>query len=331
MIGATAIRRLGVRRLTRRRRTLSIAPRLRRRLLAIALAALALGAGYLLWLRDSSLVAVQEVTVTGLTGDGSARVRAALTGAAREGTTLHVARGAIERAADAFPTIRAVEISPDFPHAMTIRVIEHRPAAVLVLRGSRVPVAGDGSILAGIPVRSQLPEVKVEGASPGRRLGPGTALDAVRVAGGAPRPLSGRLEWVARQRGKGIVVGVKDGPDLVFGDATRIAAKWAAAVRVLADPDATGADYVDVRIPERPAAGGLPVSTVAPVAPAGPARAPGTAQSAPDQATSVPPSAPPASQSPQTTPPPSAPATGPVPQASPGGGGTGSPTAPAQP
>ena len=39
--------------------------------------------------------------------------------------------------------------------------------------------------------------------------------------------------------------------------------------RVLADPDAAGATYIDVRLPGRPAAGGLPAATLAPVAPAG--------------------------------------------------------------
>ncbi len=95
------------------------------------------------------------------------------------------------------------------------------------------------------------------------------ALDAVHVAGRAPAPLAGRLTKVERERRRGVVVHLKDGPEVVFGDATRLAAKWAAAVRVLADRDAAGAEYVDVRIPERPAAGGLPVETVAPVAPAG--------------------------------------------------------------
>jgi hypothetical protein len=40
-------------------------------------------------------------------------------------------------------------------------------------------------------------------------------------------------------------------------------------VRILADPEAAGASYIDVRLPGRPAAGGLPAETVAPVAPAG--------------------------------------------------------------
>ena len=48
-----------------------------------------------------------------------------------------------------------------------------------------------------------------------------------------------------------------DGPDLIFGDASEARDKWFAATRVLADPSAAGATYLDVRIPERVAAGGL--------------------------------------------------------------------------
>ncbi len=40
-----------------------------------------------------------------------------------------------------------------------------------------------------------------------------------------------------------------------FGDATRPHAKWLSLARVLADPSSAGASYIDVRLPERPAAG----------------------------------------------------------------------------
>jgi hypothetical protein len=48
-----------------------------------------------------------------------------------------------------------------------------------------------------------------------------------------------------------------------------VRAKWAAAARVLADLEASGASYVDLRIPGRPAVGGLEAETITPVAPAG--------------------------------------------------------------
>jgi cell division protein FtsQ len=312
VIGAATARRLvPVRGRLRVRRALTLSPRARRRLLALALAALALASGYFLWLRDSFLVAVREVSVTGVTGRDAQRVSSALAAAARDGTTLHVDREAVERAADAFPTIRALELQPDFPHGMKIRVIEHRPAAILTIGARRVPVADDGSILAGLPVRGRLPTIEVDGVVPSRRLSPGIAFDAVRVAGATPAALAGRLESVARERRRGIVVRTVDGPELIFGGATRIAAKWAAATRVLADRHAAGADYVDLRIPERPAAGGLPVGTVAPVAPAGPSITP--APSGPNTGVAGPAvAAPPAQSSPRTGAPPT-PAEGGVP------------------
>ncbi len=78
----------------------------------------------------------------------------------------------------------------------------------------------------------------------------------------------------------GLVVTLHEGPELIFGDATHMDAKWVAATRVLADPEAEGASYVDVRLPGRPAAGGLPAATVTPVAPAGTPVTPGTGAAA---------------------------------------------------
>ncbi len=267
MTGALATVRL---RLAPWGRALTPSPRFRRRVITLLVASAVLAAAYMLYLRDSGLVAVKQVTVTGLTGAAAGDARAALERVAQDSTTLHVDRAAIEQVAGGFPAIESVVITPDFPNAMGIRVIEHRPAAWLQLGERKVAVARDGSILAGLHVKGSLPTIAIEGGFPAKELEPGPALDAARVAGGAPAVITQRLEKIERERARGVVVHVKDGPELVFGDAGRIAAKWAAAVRVLADRDAAGAEYIDVRIPERPAAGGLPVETVAPIAPAGP-------------------------------------------------------------
>ena len=129
-------------------------------------------------------------------------------------------------------------------------------------------MAGDGSVLSGLPVKGALPEIELEGRLSGGRLAAGPALAAARIAGAAPLALLPRLEAISRSGRRGMVVRVKDGPELLFGNATQLAAKWAAAARVLADRGSSGAKYVDVRIPGRPVAGGLPVETVAPIAPA---------------------------------------------------------------
>lgn len=249
-------------------------PRLRRRLVAVVLVATVVGAAYMLWLRDSGLVAVEQVEVAGLTGRDAERVRSALDGAARGMSTLHVDQDALEQAAASFPVVQAIEVEADFPHRLKITVIEHQAVAVLVTGAKRIPVARDGSVLAGLPTEGSLPEIRTGAPVPPAQLEPGATLDAALVAGGAPGVLVPRLDEVRRESERGVVVAVKDGPDLIFGSTDRLAAKWAAAVRVLADPDSAGAEYLDLRLPERPAAGGLAVETVAPVAPAGAPAAP---------------------------------------------------------
>jgi cell division protein FtsQ len=243
--------------------------RLRRRLLLLAAASLLLAGGYQFWLRDSSLVAVERVTVTGLSTSDAERVRVALGAAGRSMTTLHVDHEALERAVAGFPAVRALEVATDFPHGLSIHVVEHVPAAIAVGDGGRVPVAGDGTILHGLPVEAGLPTVDVEGAVGVDHLRDPTARAAVAIAGGAPAALRGRIAEVDVDGELGQVVELRDGPELIFGDATRVTAKWAAAARVLADLEASGASYIDVRIPGRPAAGGLPAETIVPVAPAG--------------------------------------------------------------
>ena len=57
---------------------------------------------------------------------------------------------------------------------------------------------------------------------------------------------------------QGLEADVRHGPAIIVGDGTRLRAKWIAAARVLGDPGAKGATYVDVRLPERAVAGGLP-------------------------------------------------------------------------
>jgi cell division protein FtsQ len=252
-----------------RARTLLASKRLRRHLLLLATGLLVLAAGYQFWLRDSSFVAVEKVTITGLSAADSERVRLALTTAGRSMTTLHVDHEALERAVAGYPVVRDLEVTTDFPHGLEIHVVEHVPAAIAVGGGGRVAVAGDGTILQGVTADKRLPTVEVEGAVGVERLRDGTALASAAIAGAAPASLRTRIEEVGVDGRLGQVAQLRDGPEVIFGDAARLRAKWAAAARVLADLEASGASYVDVRIPGRPAAGGLPAETIVPVAPAG--------------------------------------------------------------
>lgn len=247
----------------------ALSPRLKRRLLALAALSLVLAGGFQFWLRDSSLVAVKEVKISGLTTKDAPRVRIALANVAEEMTTLHVDRERLDRVVEAYPVVRELKVTPDFPHGLRVEVVEHVAAAMAVSDSGQVPVAGDGTLLRGLPVEGRLPTIAVDGMLGGDRLREGDGLAAAAVAGAAPALLRRRIDNVSRRSDDGLVAELGDGPVLVFGSASQLRAKWAAAARVLADPDAKGASYIDLRIPGRPAAGGLPTETVIPVAPAG--------------------------------------------------------------
>jgi len=50
---------------------------------------------------------------------------------------------------------------------------------------------------------------------------------------------------------------MENGPKLYFGGAAQLAAKWGAAAQVLSSSTSRGAAYLDLRIPNKPVAGGL--------------------------------------------------------------------------
>ncbi|HEY1358069.1 MAG TPA: FtsQ-type POTRA domain-containing protein [Thermoleophilaceae bacterium] len=212
---------------------------------------------YMFWLRDCWLVKVEHVSIRGLTE--SPQLREQLAQEARTMTTLHVDHDGLDNVVAGYPAVERVEVDADLPHTLRIDVIERQPAAVLVSGRTRMPVAGDGRLLRGLRTSASLPVIKLSGALPGERLGPGTPLREAEVAGAAPLALRRRLSTVIETKDRGLVARLRKGPDVVFGSARQLSVKWLAAARVLADSGSRGADYVDVRLPERPVAGGLPV------------------------------------------------------------------------
>lgn len=222
--------------------------------LVIALVFLgALLAGGWIWLRGSSLVAVEQVKVTGAGGSDSAEIRSTLASVARDMTTLNVDRAALQESVARFPIVRSLQVTTDFPHAMKIRVIKRRPVAVLVGAGVPVAIASDGVLLRGERTPG-LPAVTAKVPYGAQRITGGQALEQVRLLAGAPDHLLRRVSAVSASPA-GYTVRIAGYPELRFGPAERLASKWAAASRILGDPSVAGASYVDLRIPERPAVG----------------------------------------------------------------------------
>ncbi|HEX7290041.1 MAG TPA: hypothetical protein VF250_02835 [Conexibacter sp.] len=228
------------------------------RALLAAGAALALLLAGWFWLRDSSLVAVRTVEVTGIDGAQGARVRAALEEAARSMTTLHVRHDALDTAAAPFSIVKRLEATTDFPHTMRIHVVTNVAVGAIDLGGRRIAVTSDGTILRDVIAPAALPEIPLRGMPTGARLTERGAVAAVAALGAAPSALRNRVEAVRTTAASGLELQLAHGPLLVFGSGERLAAKWAAAAAVLADPEAAGASAIDVSAPEHPAVAGLP-------------------------------------------------------------------------
>jgi cell division protein FtsQ len=223
-------------------------------LLALIGLLLALGGGWL-WLRDSSLVAVTRVTVTGVSGSDAGKIRQALEASARSMTTLDVSIGQLRNAVSPYPVVKDISVSTKFPHGMRITVYEQRPVGAVVVAGHRTAVAADGILLPNVPAPASLPAIPVRVLPGGDRVSERGTRNAVALLAAAPDQFLGRLTQVITVPAHGLVAQLRDGPTLYFGTATRLEAKWAAVTAVLADHSSEGARYIDVTDPVRPAAG----------------------------------------------------------------------------
>lgn len=238
-------------------RSLTFAPRmpdlrrLGRRAGVVGIALLALVAGYMLLVRDSSLVAVERVSVTG--AEREPAVEAALAAAATEMTTLHVDEDALRAAVADQPSVLALDATADFPHGLTIEVDVRRPVAYLEASGGTI-LAGDGVVLdTGVERPEGVPAVEVDGAAVEGRAD-GAALALARVLGASPEVLLAEAES-AEITDDGPVVSMGPGIELRFGDPSQADLKWSAAAAIIADPDLDSAAYIDLSVPSRPVIG----------------------------------------------------------------------------
>jgi cell division protein FtsQ len=234
---------------------------------AAVLAVAALAGGGAIWLRDSSLVAVTDVRITGVTASDGEQVEQALRSAADGMTTLHVREQALRSAVKPYASVGDVAATADFPHRLNIRVIERRPVAALATDNEptkRTPVTGGGIVLKGVNADRGLPSVFLNAQPAGERVTDKKILNALKVAAEAPEPLLNKTDELTVDD-RGVIAALHNGPELVFGTGEHANQKWAAAARVLAEISAQGASYLDLRIPGRVAAGGLaPIATPTP-------------------------------------------------------------------
>jgi cell division protein FtsQ len=228
----------------------------RRRLIVVGLIAAVLAAVYFLWFRDSSLVAVDEVKVQGVTANAE-EITAALERVGGEQTTLHVDDGELADAVSRFPTVASIRADASIPDKLTIVVTERPPVAAAKVEGRRVAVSGEGFILLGVEAERDLPVLEVK-APPeeGTVQLDEEATAQAEILGAAPESLRKFLVGASWQEDHdGVVVEMEGAPELRFGPAEDAEEKWRTAAAVLASPDVDAPSYVDVSVPGRVASG----------------------------------------------------------------------------
>ena len=229
-------------------------PRLGPLLLVSVLLLAGLLVGGYFWVRSSSLSAVRNVQVVGLSGAEAGQIRDALETTARGMSTLNVSTGEFHNTVAAYPEVKSVRASASFPHSMKITVVEQDPVAVVVAGGHRTVVSGDGTLLPNVTPSAALPTIAMSVAPGGTTLA-GAALQEAELLADAPYALLSRIASTTESSTHGLTVALRDGPQLYFGAPTRLTAKWNSAVAVLANSSSAGAAYIDVTDPSRPAAG----------------------------------------------------------------------------
>jgi cell division protein FtsQ len=213
-------------------------------------------AGAWMWFRDSPLVSVQQVTVSGQSGADASQISAALESAARTMSTLDVQLGRLRRAVAPYPVVKDIRVTTHFPHGMHIEVIENVAVGAIDAGGQKLAVAPDGTLMRDVTVSASLPTIPVNVAPAGSHVVSGPAAAAVKLLAAAPDELLTKISQVTTVAPHGLVAQIRGGPSIYFGDTTELSQKWIAASEVLGDPGSAGAVYVDVTDPQRPAAGG---------------------------------------------------------------------------
>ena len=245
----------------RRRRVARARGRQRRGIALIGLGALA-ALALLWWLANGPMLAVGDVTVRGYDRpDGDALV-AAIDEAASGGTMVSPPVDEIRDAAAAFPWVASVSVQRDWPRGVAVEVTMARPAAVAAAAGGEpAVVAASGRVLGPVPEDAGLGWLRVPSPPPAAGYAlPEADRAALDFLAAAPPEAARRVRRLGMDATGALSGRIDGGPALRLGRPEHLAAKARALGLVLAQvpaEDLAAATYIDLRVPQRPAIGGL--------------------------------------------------------------------------
>lgn len=235
---------------------------------------LALFGIYQFWLRDSSLVAIKELEIAGLSGESkeTRQIDEAVRTAVGEMTTLHADQDLLDRELARFPRVAGSRIETSLPDKATVTLTLRTDGSVFGDGPDALLIATDGTVLGsaagqegklpliseGDPPAGEAANDPGAGGNQGSPSGnpagttlSGRTLNQALVLGAAPAEIRPFIERSGMSP-EGVEVFFRNGPEILFGDATHADQKWRAAAALIADPEFESSSYVDLTVPRRP-------------------------------------------------------------------------------
>lgn len=224
-------------------------------LMLLCIAALALTVRA--WL--SPVFSIKQITV-----DGNSRIATAKLlkeCGVRRGDLLTLVSGAdvnsALRKSDSW--VGSVKIVKNWPSALLIAIGERKPTVRAKLDSGMVLVDGGGSLMYGALEKEDylLPVLMLPAGSKPRRgcfEGP-ESVNALKGLEELSPALRGRVKYIRASSVAGLHFQLKDGPRLYYGEAVNCGAKNLIAKKILDEAERNGRrlEYLDVRVPSRPA------------------------------------------------------------------------------
>jgi cell division protein FtsQ len=244
-------------RITRRRRAIERS-RKKRLLVGVSCAALVVAIGWAVFL--SPLLDVRRVQVSGSKHvTGRDIERAAHLGS---GTNLLLlSTSSVVHDVEALPWVRRARVERSLPGTVRVRIVERKPSLVLARGHTRWLVDRAGYVIApaagGHHHLPTLAGVHAPPIHPGMRLAPATGAGAIAAWRSLPPKLIHRVVAIFAPTVDAITFSLKNGTTVRYGPPTQTRNKNHVLVALLhkISVEATGASYIDVRVPTSPAVG----------------------------------------------------------------------------
>jgi len=222
-------------------------------------------AGASWWVTHSAIFEARRIVVDGNEHLSSAEVLR-LAGVSSRTNVLWLSTSAIERRLEGDPWIQGASVSRTLPSKISISVTERRPVAMIRSGGRRYVVAADSTVVALASGSVRLPVIDF----PPRRVHPGAratwAVGPLRAIQALPSNLRVRIRLAVLDRNGQLVLVLRNGIRVIYGEPTQPEAKAAALAVILRWAAGRGLalSYVDVRSPITPAAGPAVAATPVP-------------------------------------------------------------------